>query len=87
MPIAELLVAVMEWTVTFEGRDEFAEVQRAQLQIEKGFNRLAAGLCSEPSRLKTHSGCSASVVFPIYAWRSRFSTGFAQIGPLQNSWN
>ncbi len=30
----------MEWTVTIEGRDEYGEVQRAQVQIEKGFERL-----------------------------------------------
>jgi hypothetical protein len=43
MKIAERLEAAMEWTVTIEGRDEFGEVQRAQLQIEKGFDRLTAG--------------------------------------------
>ena len=29
----------MEWTVTIEGRDELGELQRAQLRIEKGFER------------------------------------------------
>jgi hypothetical protein len=43
MNIAKLQEAVMEWTVTIEGRDEFGEVQRAQMRIEKGFDRLAAG--------------------------------------------
>lgn len=33
----------MEWTVTIEGCDEFGVVHRAQLQIEKGFERLTAG--------------------------------------------
>ena len=32
----------MEWTVTIEGPDEFGEIQRAQVQIEKGFERLAS---------------------------------------------
>ena len=33
----------MEWTVTIEGPDEFGEIQRAQVQIEKRFERLASG--------------------------------------------
>ena len=33
----------MEWTVTIEGPDEFGEIQRAQVQIEKGFERLVSG--------------------------------------------
>jgi hypothetical protein len=33
----------MEWTVMIEGRDERGEVQRAQLRIEKGFERLKCG--------------------------------------------
>ncbi len=33
----------MEWTVTIEGRDELGEVRRAQLRIEKGFERLKCG--------------------------------------------
>lgn len=33
----------MEWTVMIEGPDEFGEIQRAQVQIEKGFERLASG--------------------------------------------
>ena len=33
----------MEWTVTIEGPDEFGEIQRAQMQPEKGFERLASG--------------------------------------------
>ncbi len=36
MKISELLEAATEWTAPIEGRDEFGEVQRAQLQIEKG---------------------------------------------------
>jgi hypothetical protein len=39
MRIAEL-EAAMEWTVTIEGNNEYGEVQRAQLRIEKGFERL-----------------------------------------------
>lgn len=35
----------MEWTVTIEGRDDFGEVQRAQMRIEKDFERL------KPARL------------------------------------
>ncbi len=43
MKIAELLRgAVMERTVTVEGRDERGELHRAQLQIETGFKRLEA---------------------------------------------
>ena len=37
MKIADLREAAMEWTVTIEGPDEFGEIQRAQVQIEKGF--------------------------------------------------
>ena len=33
----------MEWTMTIEGRDEYGEVQRAQLRIEKGFDKLTSG--------------------------------------------
>jgi hypothetical protein len=33
----------MEWKVMIEGRDEHGEVQRAQLRIEKGFERLKCG--------------------------------------------
>jgi hypothetical protein len=33
----------MEWTVTIEGSDEFGKIQRAQVRIEKGFERLASG--------------------------------------------
>ena len=33
----------MEWTMTIEGRDEYGEVQRAQLKIEKGFDKLTSG--------------------------------------------
>jgi hypothetical protein len=43
MKIADLREAAMEWTVTIEGPDEFGEIQRAQVQIEKGFERLASG--------------------------------------------
>ena len=39
MKIANLREAAMEWTVTIEGPDEYGEVQRAQVQIEKGFDR------------------------------------------------
>jgi hypothetical protein len=35
--------AAMEWTVTIEGPEEFGEIQRAQLQIDKGFERIASG--------------------------------------------
>jgi len=30
----------MEWTVTIEGRNDFGEVQRTQMRIEKDFERL-----------------------------------------------
>jgi hypothetical protein len=43
MKLAELLEAAMEWTVTIEGQDEYGEVQRAELRIEKGFDRLVEG--------------------------------------------
>jgi hypothetical protein len=33
----------MEWMVTIEGPDEFGEIQRAQLQIDKGFERFTSG--------------------------------------------
>jgi hypothetical protein len=33
----------MEWTMTIEGCDEYGEVQRAQLRIEKGFDKLTSG--------------------------------------------
>ena len=33
----------MGWTVTIEGRDEYGEIQRAQVQIEKGFDKLTSG--------------------------------------------
>ena len=33
----------MEWTMTIEGRDEYGEVQRAQLRIEKQFGKLTSG--------------------------------------------
>jgi len=32
--------AAMEWMVTVEGADEYGQMQRAQLRIEKGFERL-----------------------------------------------
>jgi hypothetical protein len=35
--------AAMEWTMTIEGHDEYGEVQRAQLRIEKGFDKLMSG--------------------------------------------
>jgi len=43
MKIADFREAVMEWTITIEGRDEYGEVQRAQLRIEKGFDKLTSG--------------------------------------------
>jgi hypothetical protein len=43
MKIAEFKEAGMEWTVTIEGHDEFGDVQRAQVRIETGFERLASG--------------------------------------------
>ena len=43
MKIAELLEAAMEWTVIIEGRDDLGDVRRAQLRIEKGFERLKSG--------------------------------------------
>jgi hypothetical protein len=43
MKIADLREAAMEWTVTIEGPDEYGEVQRAQVQIEKGFDKLTSG--------------------------------------------
>ncbi len=33
----------MEWTVTIEVPDEYGEIQRAQVQIEKGFDQLTSG--------------------------------------------
>ena len=33
----------MVWMITIEGRDEYGEVQRAQLRIEKGFDKLTSG--------------------------------------------
>jgi hypothetical protein len=43
MKIADFREAAMEWTVTVEGADEYGEMQRAQLRIEKGFERLTSG--------------------------------------------
>jgi hypothetical protein len=43
MKIADFKGAAMEWTMTIEGRDEYGDIQRAQVQIEKGFERLASG--------------------------------------------
>jgi hypothetical protein len=43
MKIADFRRAAMEWTVTVEGADEFGEMQRMQLRIEKGFERLTSG--------------------------------------------
>jgi hypothetical protein len=43
MKIADFRDAAMEWTMTIEGRDEYGEVQRAQLRIEKGFDKLTSG--------------------------------------------
>jgi hypothetical protein len=43
MKIADLREAAMEWTVTVERADEYGEMQRAQLRIEKGFERLTSG--------------------------------------------
>jgi hypothetical protein len=43
MKIADLREAAMEWTVTIEGRDEYGEIQRAQVRIEKGFEKLTSG--------------------------------------------
>ena len=43
MKICDLREAALEWTVTIEGPDEFGDAQRAQVQIEKRFEGLAAG--------------------------------------------
>jgi hypothetical protein len=43
MKIADFKEAAMEWTMTIEGRDEYGEVLRAQLRIEKGFHKLMSG--------------------------------------------
>jgi len=43
MKIADFRAAAMEWTMTIEGRDEYGEVQRAQVRIEKGFDKLTSG--------------------------------------------
>ena len=43
MKIADFREAAMEWTMTIEGRDEYGEVPRAQLRIEKGFDKLTSG--------------------------------------------
>jgi len=43
MKIADFREAAMEWTMTIEGRDEYGEVQRAQLRIEKRFDKLTSG--------------------------------------------
>jgi hypothetical protein len=43
MKIAGFREAAMEWTVTIEGPDEYGEIQRVQLRIEKGFERLTSG--------------------------------------------
>ena len=33
----------MEWMMMIEGRDEYGEIHRAQLRIEKGFDKLRSG--------------------------------------------
>jgi len=43
MKIADFREAAMEWTVTVEGPDEHGEIQRTQVRIEKGFERLTSG--------------------------------------------
>jgi hypothetical protein len=43
MKITDFREAAMEWTMAIEGRDEYGEVQRAQLRIEKGFGKLTSG--------------------------------------------
>ena len=43
MKIAGFREPAMELTVTIEGRDEYGEIHRAQLRIEKGFARLTSG--------------------------------------------
>ncbi len=43
MKIAELLKGAMERMVTIDGRDEPSEVQREQLRVEKGYERLKSG--------------------------------------------
>src|SRR5271166_1518525 len=43
MKIADFRGTAMEWTMTIEGRDEYGDIQRAQVQIEKGFDKLTSG--------------------------------------------
>jgi hypothetical protein len=52
MKIADFREAAMEWTVTIEGPDEYGEIQRAQLRIEKKGLHLAKLAC----RLMTARG-------------------------------
>jgi hypothetical protein len=48
--IAELLVTITEQTVTIRGYDEQGKVERAELRIEKGFDRLVRGPLGLPIR-------------------------------------
>ena len=43
MKIADFREAAKEWMMMIEGRDEYGEIHRAQLRIEKGFDKLRSG--------------------------------------------
>jgi hypothetical protein len=56
MKIADFREAAMEWTMTIEGRDEYGEVHRAQLRIEKGFDRsVCVGMSLQPRARIAHT--------------------------------
>jgi hypothetical protein len=65
----------MEWMVTIEGRDEFGEIQRAQLQIDKGFERFTSGEIglSIDDGKKIMSALQEFVVKHVSGWIARLS--------------
>jgi hypothetical protein len=89
MKIADLREAAMEWTVTIEGRDEFGDVQRAQMRIEKEFKGLASGEIglSSGDGKRIMSALQAFVVkqeFAIYALARRVCVSCERLRPVKD---
>ena len=79
----------MEWTVTIEGPDEFGDVQRAQVRIEKGFERLASseiGLSIDDGKRITPSLQELVVKqeFATYALARRVCVPCERLRPLKD---
>jgi hypothetical protein len=89
MKIADLREAPMEWTVTIDGRDEFGDVQRAQMRIEKEFEGLASGeigLSSDDGK-RIMSALQAFVVkqeFATYALARRVCVSCESLRPVKD---